>query len=66
MNSDSEFQNQNIGHVQAVFPSDNIITTLYTAVPASVIGILLFFSNTAVGEYSIICEPLRIVSKFSR
>ena len=54
-------QNQNIGHVQAVFPSDNIITTLYTAVPASVIGILLFFSNTAVGEYSIICEPLRIV-----
>ena len=52
-------QNQNIGHVQAVFPSDNIITTLYTAVPASVIGILLFFSNTAVGEYSIICEPLR-------
>ena len=45
--------------MQAVFPSDNITTTLYTAVPAAIIGFLLLFSNTAVGEYAIICAPLK-------
>ena len=44
--------------MNAVFPSDQIITTLYTGLPAALIGILLFFSNTATGEYSIICAPL--------
>ena len=51
-------QNKNLAHVNAVFPSDQIITTLYTGLPAAIIGILLFFSNTATGEYSIICAPL--------
>jgi len=51
-------KNKNIGHVQAVFPSDSIITTLYTGIPAACIGILLFFNNTSQGEYSIICQPL--------
>lgn len=40
--------------VISIFPTDSIISYLLAAAPASILGVLLFFSSSAFGENSLV------------
>ena len=43
--------------ILAIFPTDTIISYLLTAAPASILGVMLFFSSSSFGESSLVCAP---------